>query len=27
MDGMRKSVDLLKRTMIEEKSDYVLPES
>jgi hypothetical protein len=27
MDGMRKSVDLLKRTMIEEKSDYALPES
>jgi sugar phosphate isomerase/epimerase len=26
MDGMRKSVDLLKRTMIEEKSDYALPE-
>ncbi len=27
MDGMRKSVDLLQRTMIEEKSDYALPES
>jgi sugar phosphate isomerase/epimerase len=27
MDGMRKSVDLLKRTMIEEKSDYAMPGS
>lgn len=26
MEGMRRSVDLLKRTMIEEKSDYVMPE-
>jgi sugar phosphate isomerase/epimerase len=27
MEGMRKSVDLLKRTMVEEKSDYTLPEA
>jgi sugar phosphate isomerase/epimerase len=27
MEGMRRSVDLLKRTMVEEKSDYALPES
>ncbi len=27
MEGMRRSVDLLKRTMLEEKSDYVLPEA
>ena len=27
MEGMRRSVDLLKRTMIEEKSDYAMPAS
>jgi sugar phosphate isomerase/epimerase len=27
MEGIRRSVDLLKRTMIEEPSDYVLPNS
>lgn len=27
MDGMRKSIDLLKRTMIEEPSDYAVPEA
>jgi sugar phosphate isomerase/epimerase len=27
MEGMRRSVDLLKRTMIEEKSDYAMPGS
>ncbi len=27
MEGMRRSVDLLKRTMVEEKSDYALPAS
>ena len=27
MEGMQRSVDLLKRTMVEEKSDYALPDS